>query len=148
IEDIGKSSKPNTDPTKVQRRYSPSDLDKNNKVDRVFRPKSKSQKNQESKTTTSSTQKAEIEKRRQEFPETQSNTRTPITQKLLDYFAEVMGLPKFTEDLNKGTYISWLQKNGDLGYEVSRSLNSPRRAFDLIAKYDAELAALDNTKQT
>lgn len=41
IEDIGKSSKPDRDPTKVQRRYSPSDLDKNNKVDRVFRPKSK-----------------------------------------------------------------------------------------------------------
>jgi len=86
--------------------------------------------------------KAATERRRQEFPETQSNTRTPITQKLLDYFAEVNKLPKFTEDLTKGTYVSWLQNNGELGYKVSELLNAPKKAFDLIAKYDAELAAL------
>ncbi len=92
--------------------------------------------------------KADIERRRQEFPETQSNTRTPITQKLLDYFAEVKKLPKFTEDLTKGTYVSWLQNNGKLGYKVAELLNSPKKAFDLIAKYNAELPALESTQQS
>jgi hypothetical protein len=72
--------------------------------------------------------------KREDFPESQSNTRTIITQKLLDYYADVLNIPKFTEDLNKGTYITWLQDT-DLGYNVSFLLNSPRKAFDLISKY-------------
>ena len=89
--------------------------------------------------------KADIERRRQEFPEAQSNTRTPITQKLLDYFAEVKKIPKFAEDLTKGTYINWLRNNEELGYKVAELLNAPKKAFDLIAKYETELAAFNTT---
>jgi len=97
-------------------------------------------------TPVSTDNKAEIEKKykREDFPNTQSNTRTPITQKLLDYFAEVLGIPKFTEDLSKGTYINWLQNANPIGYGVANTLNAPKQAFDIIFKYDAELEALKN----
>lgn len=89
-----------------------------------------------------SDKKATIERRREDFPDSQVNTRTPVTQKLLDYFAEVVGIPKFTEDLSKGTYVSWLQNANPIGYAVAEKLNAPKQAFDIIAKYDAELDAL------
>lgn len=82
-----------------------------------------------------------VKYRREDFPDTQANTRTAVTQKLLDYFAEVVGIDKFTEDLSKGTYISWLQNTNPTGYEVSNTLNSPKKAFDIIAKYEQQLAA-------
>ena len=88
------------------------------------------------------------EYKREDFPESQSNTRTPITQKLLDYFAETLGIPKFTEDLSKGTYVSWLQNANPIGYAVAEKLNAPKQAFDVIAKYDAELDALEGAKPT
>lgn len=93
-------------------------------------------------TTLSTTLKSEIIYRREDFPETQANTRTPITQKLLDYLADVVGIEKFTEDLSTGKYISWLQNINNTGYAVAEKLNNPRQAFDIIAKYDAELSAL------
>lgn len=79
--------------------------------------------------------------KREDFPDLQANTRTPVTQKLLDYYAEVLGIPKFTEDLSKGTYISWLQNANSIGYAVADALNAPKQAFDIIAAYEAELAA-------
>jgi len=85
----------------------------------------------------------EAKYKREDFPDTQSNTRTPVTQMLLDYYAEVLGIPKFTEDLSKGTYISWLQKANPIGYAVADKLNAPKQAFDIIAEYNAELAALE-----
>jgi hypothetical protein len=86
------------------------------------------------------------EYKREDFPDSQANTRTPITQKLLDYFAETLGIPKFTEDLSKGTYVSWLQNANPIGYAVAEKLNAPKQAFDVIAKYDEELAALEGAK--
>ena len=79
---------------------------------------------------------------REDFPETQSNTRTEVTQKLLDYFAEVFKVSKFTEDLSKGTYIGWLRSISDTGVFVADLLNSPKKAFDLITKAKAELTVL------
>jgi hypothetical protein len=95
--------------------------------------------------TTPTDAKADIETKykREDFPDTQANTRTPVTQKLLDYFAEVLGIPKFTEDLSKGTYVSWLQNANPVGYAIAEKLNAPKQAFDIIAKHDAELAALE-----
>ena len=78
---------------------------------------------------------------REELPESQTNTRTPVTQQLLDYFAEVVGVPKYTEDLTKGTYISWLQKsNRTIGGLVASKLNAPKQAFDVIEDYKMELS--------
>lgn len=83
--------------------------------------------------------KAEIARpSRDSFPESQSNTRTPVTQKLLDYFADVSGIPRFTDDLSKGTYIGWLQNANATGYEVASKLNAPRQAFDIIAQAEKE----------
>ena len=79
--------------------------------------------------------------KREDLPDYQPNTRTPITQKLLDYFADVVGVDRFTDPLDKDTYISWLQNTNDLGYEVSRTLNGPQAAFDKIAKYEAQKLA-------
>ena len=86
--------------------------------------------------------------KREDLPEYQSNTRTPVTQKLLDYLADVVGVPRFTDPLEKDTYIKWLQDTNDLGYEVSRTLNGPRAAFDKIAKYEAEKLAATQTPVT
>jgi hypothetical protein len=99
-------------------------------------------------TIQSETETKKAEYKREDFPESQSNTRTPITQKLLDYFAETLGIPKFTEDLSKGTYVSWLQNANPIGYAVAEKLNAPKQAFDVIAKYDAELKALEETTET
>lgn len=91
--------------------------------------------------------------KREDFPESQSNTRTPVTQKLLDYFADAFGIPGFTEDLSKGTYIKWLQNANNTGYEVASKLNAPKQAFDVIAQAEKErskaaaLAPKAETKQ-
>lgn len=77
---------------------------------------------------------ADLEIRRNALPESQSNTRSAATVQVLDYFAEVEGINKFDESLDKGTYIPWLQNTSPLGYEVSNMLNNPRAAFDLITK--------------
>ena len=69
---------------------------------------------------------------RSDLPETQTNTRTKATRKILDFFANKLGINKFNDDLSNGTYISWLQKQGDLGHKVAELLHSPKRAFDLI----------------
>jgi hypothetical protein len=86
--------------------------------------------------------------KREEFPEEQSNTRTPVTQSLLDYFADVVGVDRFTDPLDKDTYVSWLQNTNSLGYELSRTLNGPRAAFDKIAKYEAEKLAATQDSTT
>jgi len=80
---------------------------------------------------------ADVESIRNTLPDEQANTRTQATQKILDYFAETMDIPKFTEELNKGTYIKWLQESGigDTGYKVSELLNNPKRAFDVITDF-------------
>lgn len=76
--------------------------------------------------------------KREDFPESQSNTRTPVTQRLLDYFADVFSIPKFTDDLSKGTYTKWLQNANNTGYGVALKLNAPRQAFDVIAQAEKE----------
>jgi hypothetical protein len=86
--------------------------------------------------------------KREDFPDYQPTTRTPITQKLLDFFAEVNSIPKFTEDLNKGTYIKWLQNENNLGAEVATLLNAPKKAFDAIVKYQADKMAFEKSKPT
>lgn len=88
---------------------------------------------------TTETKTSETKYRREDFPDLQTNTRTPITQKILDYFSDVLGIPKFTEDLSKGTYVSWLQNANPIGYDVADMLNNPKKAFDVIAKYETEL---------
>jgi hypothetical protein len=82
-----------------------------------------------------------IEARRNALPEFQSNTRTSVTQDILDYFAEVEGIPKFTDDINSGGYINWLQSEGGFGEQIMRQLQAPRNAFDLITKRAEERLA-------
>ena len=77
---------------------------------------------------------ADLEIRRNALPETQSNTRSAATMQILDYFAEVEGIDKFDEPLDKGTYVKWLQEASPLGYAVAEKLNAPRAAFDLITE--------------
>jgi len=84
-------------------------------------------------------EKPEIVSDRESFPEYQPNTRTPVTQKLLDMVADVMGVEKYTDSLDSGKYISWLQGGGELGYKVSELLNKPREAYDLIEKYRSDI---------
>lgn len=88
------------------------------------------------------TSTSDIEKRRNALPDSQVNTRSPATQIVLDYFAEVVGIPKFIENLDKGTYIGWLRGTNNLGDTLTLLLEQPKRAFDEITKYSEEIAAL------
>lgn len=80
---------------------------------------------------------------RESFPEEQSNTRTPTTQRLLDLVADVQGIPRHTEPLESGKYVSWLKNEvgGELGEGTMFRLNHPRQAFDAIKKIDEEYQA-------
>jgi hypothetical protein len=75
------------------------------------------------------------------FPDSQSNTRSNATAMLLDFIADVEGVPRFKDVISKGTYVKWLQDLSSLGYKVAENLNSPKKAFDLIAQYERELAS-------
>ena len=68
--------------------------------------------------------------------------------------AEVLNVSKYTEDLNKGKYIGWLQNMrgefetaqqtpGQLGYLVAEKINAPKQAFDAITKFKKDLEALN-----
>ena len=95
---------------------------------------------------------------REDFPEFQANTRTPETKKLLDYLAQVLEVPPYNGDIDSGTYVSWLNEHATAGTNdtparqgltnIKLSLNAPREVFDLIANYEAELAALEENKKT
>lgn len=94
----------------------------------------------------------DIEARRNALPDYQGNTRSPATQVILDYFAEVVGIPKWNKGLESGEYAKWLDShdNGNtsstetstqLGYRLRYLLNTPKAAFDAITKYSEEIAA-------
>lgn len=76
------------------------------------------------------------------MPVYQANTRSYVTQKVLDYVAEVLEVPKYTDDINSGTYVSWLMNQGPLGQEVATLLNSPLRAMEAIYKYGESIKNL------
>lgn len=94
------------------------------------------------------------EYKREDFPEFQSNTRTPETKKLLDYLARVLDVPPYDGDISSGTYISWLNEHATASTNdtsarqglttIKLSLNAPRQVFDLIARYEAELNASEH----
>jgi hypothetical protein len=86
--------------------------------------------------------------KREDFPEYQERTDTPITQKLVDYLADTLGVPRIKVSDNK--YSSWIKEQvfaaqGMKGAEnlaqLEWALNGPRQVFDRITKF-AELAAL------
>jgi hypothetical protein len=89
---------------------------------------------------------SDVDIRRNSLPDSQVNTRTTATQIILDYFAEVVGIPKFTENLDKGTYIGWLRGTNNLGDTLTLLLEQPKRAFDEITKYSNELSILSQLK--
>ncbi len=81
---------------------------------------------------------------RDSLPDSQSNTRSEVTKILLDYFADVLGIPKYTEDLNLGKYLSWIKEqninpNFDLLQELPNLLNAPKKAYDYITKAKEEI---------
>lgn len=70
------------------------------------------------------------------LPESQANTRSEITQKILDFAALIYKVEKYSDSLESGKYISWLQDLGVDGYNASKLLNSPKRAFDELKNSD------------
>jgi hypothetical protein len=80
--------------------------------------------------------------KREDFPEVQERVDTPITQKLLDYLADTLGVPRIK--VSDGKYISWIKEQtfaaqGNKGAEnlaqLELVLNGPRQVFDRITKY-------------
>lgn len=90
---------------------------------------------------------SETKYRREDFPEYQANTQTKDTQKVLDYFADLLGIEKYKGDLKSGDYMSWFKNalseargykgSDDLG-SLLFSFNSPRQMFDKISKFAEE----------
>ena len=110
-------------------------------------------------TSTPTTSTSDLEKRRNALPDYQGNTRSPATQVILDYFAEVVGIPKWNKGFESGKYAKWLDNhdNGNtsstetstqLGYRLRYLLNTPKAAFDAITKYKEELDALEEKPKT
>ena len=80
--------------------------------------------------------------KREDFPEEQSKVNTPVTQKLVDYLASVLGVEKIY--ITSQPYISWIKEQtfaaqGNKGSEnlaqLELALNNPRQVFDRITKY-------------
>ncbi len=71
---------------------------------------------------------------RNNLPDSQTNTRSQATQDLLDFAAELYDVPKYSETIESGKYVSWLQDLGMDGYNASMKLNSPRQALDELLK--------------
>jgi hypothetical protein len=91
------------------------------------------------------------EYRREDFPEEQMRVDTPVTQKLVDYLADVLGVPRI--NIADGKYVSWVREQtfnfkdasgGENLAGLEFALNAPRQVFDRITKF-AELNALEGT---
>lgn len=73
------------------------------------------------------------------FPEYQPNTRTEITQQILDYAAEIYNVSPYEQGIESGKYISWLQELGNEGYFASQALNQPKKAMVELMKYISKM---------
>lgn len=85
----------------------------------------------------------ELEQLKKQLPETQENIRTRATQVILDYYADTIGVPRYSGDMKTGDFIIWLKSvNPDisLGNGLAMMLNTPKKAFDMITKYKQDLA--------
>lgn len=99
-------------------------------------------------TTSTDIEAKKAEYKKEEFPEYQVRVDTPITQKLVNYLADVIGVPRI--DIADGKYMSWIKEQtfnvyGMPGSEnlaqLELALNGPKQVYDRITKF-AELIAL------
>lgn len=73
---------------------------------------------------------------RDSLPEEQSTFRSEATKKILDYFAEALGIPKLEGNIKDVPFKKWMMgANPELGQEVYEELGTPREAYDVITRY-------------
>lgn len=93
--------------------------------------------------------------KREEFPEEQMRVDTPVTQKLVNYLADVLEIPRI--NIADGKYVSWLREQtfnfkdlpgGENLAGLEFALNAPKQVFDRITKFvEAKPAEEVKTKE-
>jgi hypothetical protein len=68
-----------------------------------------------------------------DVPEEQMRVDTPVTKKVIDYYADKTGQDRFNGDLGSDKFYQWLDET-ELGSKVKYQLNNPKKAIDLIHK--------------